>query len=326
MNALSHRLPSMLLLLAGLAPWLGAYAADAWPVKPVRWVVPFPAGGPVDLVTRPIAQRLSEVWSQQVVLDFRPGAGSIIGSEIVAKAAPDGYTLLATVAQHAINPAVYPKLPYDTTKDFTAVVQLVRSPFMLVVHPSLPARNVKELIALARARPGQLPYASAGAGSLNHLAGEMLRTAAKIDLVHVPYKGGGPAVIDLVGGHVGILFSNIVAVAPHVKSGRLRALAVTTAARTPLLPDLPTMAEAGVPGFDAESWTGVLGPANLPRAIVERVGRDADRVLRTQEIRDAMQAQGAEIAGGSPEQFAARISADMARWAKVARDSGAKAE
>jgi tripartite-type tricarboxylate transporter receptor subunit TctC len=310
--------------LAGVAG--AARAAESWPVRPVRWIVPFPAGGPVDLIARPVAQRLGEAWGQPVVLDFRPGGGSMIGSEAVARAAPDGYTMLATVAQHAINPAIHARMPYDTVRDFTPVVQVASSPFMLVVNPALPARSVRELLATARARPGQLTYASAGPGSLNHLAGEMLRTVGKVDIVHVPYKGGAPAVADLVGGHVAFMFSNIVGVASQVKAGRLRPLAVTTASRSPLLPDLPTMAESGVPGFDAESWAGVLGPAGLSRAVVDRTAREIDRLLKAPDLRETLRAQGAEAAGGTPDQFAARITADLARWAKVARESGARAD
>jgi len=260
------------------------------------------------------------------VLDFRPGAGSMIGSEAVARAAPDGYTMLATVAQHAINPAIHARMPYDTVRDFTPIVQVATSPFMLVVNPALPVRTVRELLATARARPGQLTYASAGAGSLNHLAGEMLRAVGKIDVVHVPYKGGAPAVTDVVGGHVAFMFSNIVGVAAQVKAGRLRPLAVTTATRSALLPELPTLAESGLPGFDAESWVGVLGPAALPRTVVERTAREVDRLLRTPELRDVLRAQGAEAVGGSPDSFAARIAADLARWAKVAREAGARAD
>ena len=315
-----------LLALPGALVSAEAGASEAWPARPVRWIVPFPAGGPVDLIARPVAQRLGESWGQPVVLDFRPGGGSMIGSEAVARAAPDGYTMLATVAQHAINPAIHARMPYDTVRDFTPLVQVASSPFMLVVNPALPVRSVRELLATARARPGQLTYASAGSGSLNHLAGEMLRTVGKVDVVHVPYKGGAPAVTDVVGGHVAFMFSNIVGVAAQVKAGRLRPLAVTTATRSALLPDLPTMAESGLPGFDAESWAGVLGPAGLPRAVVDRTAREIDRLLKAPDLRDALRAQGAEAVGGTPEQFAARIATDLARWAKVARESGARAD
>lgn len=314
------------LLLAVAAASGSAFAADAYPAKPIRWVIPYPPGGPVDVVARPVAQKLTESWGQAIVLDARPGAGTIIGTELVAKSAPDGYTLLLTAAQHAVVPSVYSKLPFDTVRDFTPVSQFVSGPFILAVHPSVPAKTVRELIAFAKSRAGQILYASAGTGSVNHLSGELFKTMARVDIAHVPYKGGAPATIDLVGGHVAMMFHSIVGVIPYVKTGRLRALAVTTAKRSVLVPDLPTMVEAGLPGFEVETWYGALGPAGLPRDIVDKLSREFDRILKLPEMSERLHSQGVEPAGGAPEQFGARIASDLAKWAKVAKESGARAD
>ncbi len=313
-------------LLAAVAASGSAFAAQPYPTKTIRWVIPYPPGGPVDVVARPVAQRLTEAWGQPIVLDPRPGAGTIIGTDLVAKSAPDGYTLLLTAAQHAVVPSVYSKLPFDTAKDFTPVSQFVSGPFVLAVHPSVPAKTVRELIALAKSQPGQILYASAGSGSVNHLSGELFKTMARIDIVHVPYKGGAPATTDLVGGHVAMMFHSIVGVIPYARTGRLRALAVTTPNRSALVPDIPTMIESGLPGFEVETWYGALGPAGLPRDIVDRLSRELDRILKLPEMRARLQSQGVEPVGGAPEQFGARIAADLARWARVARESGAKAD
>ncbi len=313
-------------LLTAVAASGTAFAADAYPAKPIRWVIPYPPGGPVDVVARPVAQKLTETWGQAIVLDARPGAGTIIGTELVAKSAPDGYTLLLTAAQHAVVPSVYSKLPFDTAKDFTPVSQFVSGPFVLAVHPSVPAKTVRELIAFAKPRAGQILYASAGSGSVNHLSGELFKTMARVDIVHVPYKGGAPATIDLVGGHVAMMFHSIVGVIPYVKTGRLRALAVTTPKRSVLVPDIPTMVEAGLPGFEVETWYGALGPAGLPRDIVDKLSRELDRILKLPEMSERLQSQGVEPVGGAPEQFGARIASDIAKWAKVAKESGARAD
>jgi len=313
-------------LLAAVAASCNAFAADAYPAKPIRWVIPYPPGGPVDVVARPVAQKLTEAWGQPIVLDARPGAGTIIGSEMVAKSAPDGYTLLLTSAGHAVVPSIYSKLPFDTAKDFTPLSQFVSGPFILAVHPSVPAKTVRELIAFAKPRAGQILYASAGTGSVNHLSGELFKTMARIDIVHVPYKGGAPATIDLVGGHVAMMFHSIVGVFPYVKTGRLRALAVTTPKRSVLVPDIPNMAEAGLPGFEVETWYGALGPAGLPRDIVDKLSREFDRILKLPEMSERFHSQGVEPTGGAPEQFGARIASDIAKWAKVAKESGARAD
>jgi len=313
-------------LLAAVAASCNAFAADAYPAKPIRWVIPYPPGGPVDVVARPVAQKLTEAWGQPIVLDARPGAGTIIGSEMVAKSAPDGYTLLLTSAGHAVVPSIYSKLPFDTAKDFTPLSQFVSGPFILAVHPSVPVKTVRELIAFAKPRAGQILYASAGTGSVNHLSGELFKTMARIDIVHVPYKGGAPATIDLVGGHVAMMFHSIVGVFPYVKTGRLRALAVTTPKRSVLVPDIPNMAEAGLPGFEVETWYGALGPAGLPRDIVDKLSREFDRILKLPEMSERFHSQGVEPTGGAPEQFGARIASDIAKWAKVAKESGARAD
>jgi len=313
-------------LLAAVAASCNAFAADAYPAKPIRWVIPYPPGGPVDVVARPVAQKLTEAWGQPIVLDARPGAGTIIGSEMVAKSAPDGYTLLLTSAGHAVVPSIYSKLPFDTAKDFTPLSQFVSGPFILAVHPSVPVKTVRELIAFAKPRAGQILYASAGTGSVNHMSGELFKTMARIDIVHVPYKGGAPATIDLVGGHVAMMFHSIVGVFPYVKTGRLRALAVTTPKRSVLVPDIPNMAEAGLPGFEVETWYGALGPAGLPRDIVDKLSREFDRILKLPEMSERFHSQGVEPTGGAPEQFGARIASDIAKWAKVAKESGARAD
>lgn len=328
------RSTSVLVMLAAWAASPSLFAAQAastgsgqaYPTKAIRWVVPYPPGGPVDVVGRPLAQKLSEAWGQPIVLEPRPGAGTIIGADLVAKSPADGYTLLVTAAQHAIVPSVYSKLPFNTAKDFTPLSQFVSGPFILAVHPSVSVKTVQELIALAKSRPGQIHFASAGSGSVNHLSGELFKVTARVDIVHVPYKGGAPATTDLVGGHVAMMFHSIVGVAPYAKTGRLRALAVTTPNRSALVPDIPTMIESGLPGFEVETWYGALGPAGLPRDIVEKLSRELDRILKLPEMRERLENQGVEAVGGTPERFGARIAADIAKWAKVAKESGARAD
>jgi tripartite-type tricarboxylate transporter receptor subunit TctC len=324
-KALRRMLAPMIGAGLGLAA-AAAFAQAPYPSKPIRMVIPYPPGGPVDVVSRPIAQKLSETWGQSVVLDPRPGAGTNIGTELVARSVPDGYTLLLTAAQHAINPSVYSKLPFDTAKDFSPISQLVSGPFILAVHPSVPAKNVRELIALAKSRPGQIHFASASSGSVNHVSGELFKLMAQIDIVHVPYKGGAPATTDLVGGHVAMMFHSIVGVFPYVKTGRLRALAVTTPQRSALVPEIPTMAESGLPGFEVETWYGALAPARVPREIIDKLSREIDRILKLPDMRERLQSQGVEPVGGTPEKFGARIASDLAKWAKVAKASGAQVD
>ena len=305
-------------MTAGISPVM----AQPYPAKPIRIVVPFPAGGNADIFARAFAQKLGDATKQTPIVDNRAGAAGIIGTQFVAKSPADGYTLLfGTTGTHTTNPAVYAKLPYDPVKDFAPVSNFADSPFLLVVHPSVPANTLQGLVALAKSRPGQLDYASFGTGSSAHLAGEMLRTVAGINIVHVAYKGGPPAVTDLVGGHVSLMFNSLPAVLPLVKSDRLRALAVASAKRVPTLPALPTFSEAGYAGFEAGSWYGVLAPAGTPREAISRLHAETVRMLALPDIRQKLAAEGAEAIGNSPEEFAAQIQRDMARWAKVAREA-----
>ena len=308
-----------LLLFSAVAP------AQDFPTKPIRIVVAFTPGGATEVVTRIVAQKLSEQFARQVITDNRGGAGGIVGVEVVAKAAPDGYTLvMGTSGTHAINVSLYPKLSYDPVKDFAPITRASLLPSMIVVHPSVPARNVRELIALAKKNPGQLTYASSG--SAQYLTGALFTSMAKIDMMHVPYKGGGQALPAQLGGEVALSFSTVVSSLPHVTSGRLRGLAVTSAKRTPAAPDFPTVAESGLPGYEAVSWYGLFAPAGTPRDIVVRLNAETVRVLKLPDVRQLMLAQGAEPVSDSPEQFAALVKADIAKWGDVVRKSGAKAD
>jgi tripartite-type tricarboxylate transporter receptor subunit TctC len=301
-----------------------AAAAQAWPAKPVRLVVPFPPGGATDLLARQLAQRLGDTWGQALLVENRGGASGAIATEHVARQPGDGYTLLfATASTHAINPAVS-KVPFHPIKDFTPVVNVAAAPLGLVVHPSLPARSVKELVALLRARPGQLDMASFGTGTGSHLAGELLKNLAKIDMLHVPYKGGGAALADLLGGQVQLMFATTPAAMPQVKAGRLRAVAVTTRARSQALPELPTMIESGVPGYEAATWYGLLAPAATPRAVIDRMHAETVKIIGTPDMREKLIAQGFEPVGSSPAEFAAYIQAQIETWAKVIRAAGLK--
>lgn len=318
------KLPATLscLLTAAMAPFVVTAAAQPYPAKPIRIVVPFPAGGNADIFARAYAQKLGDAWKQTPIVENRAGAAGIIGSQFVARSPADGYTLLfGTTGTHTTNPAVYAKLPYDPVKDFAPVSNFADSPFLLVVHPTVPASTLRGLVALAKSRPGQLDYASFGAGSSAHLAGEMLRTMAGINIVHVAYKGGPPAVTDLVGGHVSLMFNSLPAVLPLVKAERLRALAVASAKRAPTLPELPTFTEAGLAGFEAGSWYGVLAPAGTPREAIAKLHAETVRMLAMPDIRQKLASEGAEAIGNTPEEFAAQIQRDMARWARVAREA-----
>lgn len=309
-----------LIVTSGMAA--PALRAAEYPVRPIRVVVPFPAGGNADILARIMAQKMAEAWRQSIVVDNRAGAAGIIGAEAAAKSAPDGYTLfMGTTGTQATNPAVYSKLPYDPQRDFAPISNFADSPFLLVTHPSLPVRAVKDLVALARVRPGQLHYASFGPGSSAHLVGEMLRSAAKIEIVHVAYKGGPPALADLMGGHIEMMFNLLPIVLPHAKAGRLRALGVTASRRAPALPEVPTFAEAGFADLEAGSWYGVLAPAGTPRDIIAKLHAEISRILALPDVRQRLAAEGAEPIGNTPEQFAEQIRGDAARWAKVARQA-----
>lgn len=295
-------------------------AADAqsYPVKPIRMIIPAPPGGGVDTIGRAVGVKIAETLGQPVVPDNRPGAGTVIGSELTAKAPPDGYTVLAMTNSHVINAAIQKDLPYDALKDFTEISLLAISPYMLVIHPSVPAKSVKELIDLARRRPGELLFASAGSASATHLAGELFKHMAKVNIVHVPYKGGAPAVTDLLGGHVQILFNNLISVLSLTKAGRLRALAVTSAQRLRLAPEVPTVAEAGLAGYESGAWYGALLPGGTPAQIVNVLNREMVKGIRAQDVRDRLAADGAEVVGSSPGEFAKYLRTDLERWRKLA--------
>ncbi len=299
--------------------------AQQYPTKAVRLIVGFPAGGTSDIMARLTGQKLSEAWGQTFIIDNRPGAGGNIGTELVAKAAPDGYTLLVSPGSTLTsNPAVYSKVPFDTVRDFAPVTMIAGVPNALVVHPSVPASNVKELIALAKSRPGQLAYASTGAGQSTHLSAELLKTSAGINMIHVPYKGSAPALTDIVAGQVSVMFDNLPSVLPFIKSGRLKPLAVSSAARSRALPEVPTVAESALPGFDVTVWFAVLAPAATPREIVNRLNAEVVKAIKTQDMRDRLAQQGAEAIGNTPEDFAAIIKRDLAKWAKVVKDANIK--
>jgi len=319
------------LLLAALSLSLAAFAfaqtPAAYPTKPIRLVVPFPPGGATDILAREVAKHLTEAWGQSVVVDNRPGAGGNIGSELVAKSAPDGYTLeMGTVGTHAINASLYSKMPYDHIKDFVPVILVAGVPNVLEVHPSVPVNSVQELIAYAKANPGKLNFASSGSGTSIHLSGELFKVMAGVQMTHVPYKGSAPALSDLLGGQVQLMFDNLPPSLPQIKAGKLRALAVTSSTRAPALPDVPTVAEAGLPGFEASSWFGVLAPAGTPPAIVAKLNAEIAKWLTTPEAKEKLANVGANIAGGTPEDFARHIQAETAKWAKVVKESGAKVD
>jgi tripartite-type tricarboxylate transporter receptor subunit TctC len=301
--------------------------ASAYPTKPIRLVVPFPAGGTTDILARAAAQKLTEAFGQAVVVDNRPGAAGNIGSELVAKSAPDGYTLLmGTVGTHAINPSLYAKMPYDHVKDFVPVILVAGVPNVLVVNPSLPVNSVAELIAYGKANPDKLNFASSGSGTSIHLSGELFMAMTGVRMTHVPYKGSAPALQDLAGGQVQLMFDNLPSSLALIKAGKLKALAVTSAARAGALPDVPTVAESGVPGFEASSWFGILAPTGTPAPIVAKIDVEVAKWLASPEAREKLLAQGANAAGGTPDDFAKHIAAETAKWAKVVKESGAKVD
>jgi tripartite-type tricarboxylate transporter receptor subunit TctC len=298
--------------------------AQNYPNHAIRLVVPSSPGGGTDIVGRILAQKLSEQLGQQVVVDNRAGAGTIIGNDAVAKSAPDGYTLLVGLSTLAINPSMYAKLPYDALRDFAPISQAVSSPNMLTLHPSVPAKTVKELIALARAKPGSLTFGSAGMGTSPHLSGELFKTLAKIDMVHVPFKGSGQSIISQLAGEIAANFPSVPTAMPYVKAGRLRGLGVTTIKRAQALPDMPSIAEAGLPGYEATQWFGLLAPAGTPRAIIDRLHQESSRALRSADVNERMVAEGLEVVGGTPEEFAAYIKSETEKWTKVIKAAGIK--
>jgi tripartite-type tricarboxylate transporter receptor subunit TctC len=301
--------------------------AQAYPAHPVRLIIPFSPGGAADVPVRIIAQRLSEVLGQQVVIDNRPGAGSTIGADVAAKAPPDGYTLFTISNTHFVSAALYKKLPYDSLNDFTPVTQITSAPNVLVVHPSLPARSVRELVALARSRPRQIDYASSGNGSTQHLTGALFCKMAGIEMTHIPYRGSGPVTADLLGGQVQVAFPGIAGMLAHIKAGRLRALGVTGTKRSPELPAVPTIAESGVKDYVMVAWFGIAGPRGLPREIQMKLHADALRVAKSPEIQKSLSAVGQEVAWqDSPERFLEFMKAEAAKWARAVKDSGAQVQ
>jgi tripartite-type tricarboxylate transporter receptor subunit TctC len=326
MKALMQKLVAALVAAIAIvtAGPVAAQAAANYPAKPVRLVVPFPPGGTTDILARAVAQKLSETWGQQVIVDNRPGAGGNIGSELVAKSQPDGYTLLmGTVGTHAINPSLYAKMPYDHVKDFVPVILVAGVPNVLVVNPSLPVNSVQELIAYGKANPNKLNFASSGNGTSIHLSGELFRTMTGVQMTHVPYKGSSPALTDLMGGQVQLMFDNLPSSLQFIKAGKLRALAVTSLARSQALPDVPTLAESGLPGFEASSWFGVLAPAGTPPDIVAKLNGAIAAWLASSDAKEKLLGQGAIAAGGSPDAFVKHIANESAKWAKVVKASGA---
>jgi tripartite-type tricarboxylate transporter receptor subunit TctC len=299
--------------------------AQTYPNKSIRLIVPFPPGGPADILSRAIGQKLTESSGQQVVVDNRAGAGGMIGSDLAAKGAPDGYTLLmGFVGTHAINPSLYSKLPYDNVKSFEPVSLVATATIILVLHPSVPAKSVKELIALAKSKPGELTFGSPGNGTPQHLAGELFNTMAGVKMTHIPFKGAVPAISDLLGGRISLIFSSAPPALPHVATGKLRALAVTSGKRSSVSPDLPTVAESGLPGFEVINWYGVLVPARTPRPIVEKLNTEIAKIMKMPDVKERLSGVGIEAFSSTPAQFATFIKDETAKWAKVVKFSGAR--
>jgi tripartite-type tricarboxylate transporter receptor subunit TctC len=301
--------------------------AQSYPTKPIRFIVPFAPGGSTDTLARTVGHKLSDALGQQVLIDNRSGGNGNIGMEIVARAAPDGYTIvLGYIANLGIGPSVFAKLPFDPVKDYAPITQLAASPNIFVAHPSVPAQSFKEFIAYAKANPKKINFASAAVASLGHLAGELLNVSAGIKMQHVPYKGSGQAVIDLLAGQVQVMFSGMSSVMPHLKAGKLRPLAVTGAQRSPAVPEVPTIAESGFPGFEATAWYGVLAPAGTPQPVVIRLHDEIVRVLKMPDVKERLENVGFELVGGTPEAFGAYIKTEIQKWAKVVKASGIKPE
>ena len=312
-------------LIAAAAATLAT--AQPYPTKPIKFIVPFPPAGSTDLSARAVAGKLGERIGQPVIIENRPGAGGNIGTDVVAKSAPDGYTLIVgTVGTHGINPSLYSKMPYDHVKDFAPVILLSKTPNVLVVNPSLPVNSVADVIRLAKSKPNELTFASSGSGTSIHLSGELFKTMAGVQMTHIPYKGAAPAVIDLISGQVNMAFDNLSASMQHIKAGKLKALATTGTQRPPNLPDLPTIAEAGLTGYDSTSWNAIFAPAGTPREVVDRLNREIRAILESPETRKFFTEQGAEAGGGTPAELAEFVRTETAKWQKVVKDSGAKVD
>jgi tripartite-type tricarboxylate transporter receptor subunit TctC len=302
-----------------------AYAAEAYPNKSIRIIVPFAPGGPNDMLARLIGQKLTDAWGRQVITDNRPGGGTVIASDLAARATPDGYTLLMVSTSHAVNPTLIKKLPYDTLRDFAPVIRLTASPNVLVVNPSVAANSVRELIALAKAKPGAINYASGGTGSATHLAGALLCIMSGVNMTHIPYKGAVPATVDLIGGAVAAMFGTIQPTLPYIKAGRLHAIAVSSTRRSPALPDVPAVGET-LGGFEAASWYGIFTASGAPREVIAKLNRESARIIESAEMREFLQREGAEPVGGTPEEFGRYFASEVAKWGKVVREAGIKPE
>jgi len=325
MNAITRMLATLFaatMLLAG-----SEAAAQPWPAKPIKWVVPFAPGGTTDILARTVGDKLSQALGQPVIIENKPGAGGGVGAEFVAKSPPDGYTIMGgTISTHAINASLYKNLPYDPVRDFVPIVLLARVPNMLVVNIDVPAKNVAELVALLKANPGKYTFASSGNGTSQHLSGELFKSMSGTDMQHIPYKGSPPALQDVMGGQVTMTFDNITTAWTLAKAGKLRALAVTTANRSSVAPDVPTLAESGLPGFEVGSWQGVFAPVGTPPEIVKRLNAEIVKILNLPDVRDKLAGLGAELVGNTPEEFAVMVKAEVVKWADVVKKSGARVD
>lgn len=324
------RLTTAVIIAIGLGAASLGYAqspAANYPAKPIRMISPFAPGGSTDTIARIIGQRMTETWGQPVIVENRPGAGGTIAADLLVKAPPNGYLLLlSSVSAHAIGPAMSSKIPYDPIRDFAAVSQVASGHNVLVVHPSLPAKSVRDLIAFAKAKPGQITFSSAGSGTTTHLAAELFKSMTQTDMLHVPYKGGGPASLAVMTGEVSVFFGSIAPVLRQVKAGRVRVLAVTGSQRATAIPDVPTVSEVGVPGYEMNSWYGVLAPAATPQDIVNKAGAEIARIVKLPQVRERLSHEGLEPAGTTPQEFAAYIKAEVAKWTRVVRTAGIKVE
>ena len=299
---------------------------DDYPNHPIRFIVPFAPGGGTDLTARAIGIKLTEAWGQTVVVDNRAGANGTIGVELAARAPADGFTLTMISASHSVNSSLYKNLPYDLLSDLAPITQATSQPYALVVHPAVPAKSVKELIAMAKAKPDGLTYGSSGLGGFSHLSGALFASLAEIRIIHVPYKGGNPALNDVIGGQISMLFSTLLQADTQIKAGRLRALAVTTKKRSPAAPDLPTMQEAGIAGYEVAGWYGVMAPAKTPRPLIDKLNREIVRILKSPDLQSKLAADGSEAVGSTPDAFGAHVKSEIAKWGKVVKDAGIKAE
>ena len=325
MQSMNRRMMVVFALALACVP-AGALA-QTWPSKPIKYVVPFAPGGTTDILARTVGDKLSIALGQPVVVENKPGAGGGVGADFTAKAAPDGYTIMGgTISTHAINASLYSNLPYDPIKDFAAITMIARVPNLLVINPAIPAKNVSELIALMKANPGKYTFASSGNGTSQHLSGELFKSTAGVDMQHIPYKGSPPALQDVVGGQVSMTFDNITTAWPLAKAGKLRALAVTTAKRSSVAPEVPTLAESGLPGFEIGSWQGVFAPAGTPPEIVKRLNAEIVKILNMPEVREKLIALGAEPVGDTPEQFSAYVKSEVVKWSDIVKKSGAKVD